>query len=210
MDVTTTTEAARPYHPVSPLVNSVTQVRETLVDFLQQYFRRQPAPWHWHPDLHQTGVFIADAFPEVAAGTDMRPALVVERGDVVHSPTGFGNDRIHSFLGRADDRRAWGDIMTMVIHCVSSVELHAEDLQWTVRVLLGLYLDQIAEHSGLIEELEQIVLKAPQPYDPTKGGRSGKGDWHDAAVACQWRIRTSVTQENQSARLQTHVTTGVQ
>ena len=189
------------YYPVSPLANAVTRIREELINFLRQYFARQEPPFlRWEDTTTPSpyGIFIADAYPDVPGGTDRRPAIIVERGDAQDFETGFLDDLLKGSLAEQRVVRSWGSVMPTLLHCVSNVELQAEDLQWTVRVLIGLYLDQLAANAESIEDLDHINMKALRAYDTSKGGRSGEGDWHDAPVACQWRLRTSFVQENMS------------
>ena len=193
------------YHPVSPLPNRITELREHLVTFFRQYFAWQEPPLLFWQDpqqgqpLSEYALTIADAFPEQASGIQQQPAILVERQAVARPPTGMDNDRVIGSI--TDDRvqRSWGFVCPIAIHCLSRVSLQAEDLQWLVHAVLSMYFDQIAAQVDWIEHLDDFVLQPPQAVDPEGGLATGYGDFFDAPVQCQFNIRSTFVEENDGA-----------
>lgn len=178
--------------PVSPLINQITHVRDVCITQLRHYFSQQAVPYlTWREDEAETDIFIADEYPESSGASSLKPAIIVERGDVLRSMDGLNDSRTAGTLGGEIFKRSWGLTIPTLLHCISEDRLHAEDIQWTVHAVISIYLDRIAAISGSIYDLGEIELKKPQSYQPEKVGQSGKGDWADAPVACQWQAKST-------------------
>jgi hypothetical protein len=132
------------------------RAKDAVLSFLQNtfslpgLFRNQPNSFRYSDDEKSTRIMIADYTTENLNSVNVKPAILVQRGNITPQQISIGDKTMQSFLMPIEERQLLLNV-AITIHCYSREGLEAELLSVIVFKLIRYLNEDIQKASGIFD-----------------------------------------------------------
>ena len=141
--------------------NRVTSyAKDVYLLMLQGIFSQSNSAYHWDPDPDRSKLLIADRLHKPEENQSMKPMIYLTRGRMAYSKSSINQSLGGDFIR---SKESFTDLIqgAMVINCVSSEGLEAEELASTVFTILQAYKAEFRKLGFHTMEVSELLEERP-------------------------------------------------